>query len=62
MERLVTKGNLQSILLPRSRKLLHLQLPRKKHHSPPALGTLIKAAGFPPGVFQILTSDGSTGS
>ncbi|KAG7410020.1 aldehyde dehydrogenase domain-containing protein [Fusarium sp. MPI-SDFR-AT-0072] len=27
-----------------------------------ALGTLIKAAGFPPGVFQILTGDGSTGS
>ncbi|KAF5552187.1 aldehyde dehydrogenase X mitochondrial precursor [Fusarium mexicanum] len=27
-----------------------------------ALGTLVKAAGFPPGVFQILTGDGSTGS
>ncbi|KAF4444245.1 aldehyde dehydrogenase [Fusarium acutatum] len=27
-----------------------------------ALGSLIKAAGFPPGVFQILTGDGSTGS
>jgi aldehyde dehydrogenase (NAD+) len=27
-----------------------------------ALGPLIKEAGFPPGVFQILTGDGSTGS
>ncbi|CAI9629922.1 unnamed protein product [Alternaria burnsii] len=27
-----------------------------------ALGTLIKEAGFPPGVFQILTGDGSTGA
>ncbi|KAF1940368.1 aldehyde dehydrogenase [Clathrospora elynae] len=27
-----------------------------------ALGTLIKEAGFPPGVFQILSGDGSTGA
>lgn len=27
-----------------------------------ALGTLIKEAGFPPGVFQIVTGDGSTGA
>ncbi|PSN65022.1 aldehyde dehydrogenase [Corynespora cassiicola Philippines] len=27
-----------------------------------ALGSLIKEAGFPPGVFQILTGDGSTGA
>ncbi|KAI1821128.1 aldehyde dehydrogenase [Xylaria intraflava] len=27
-----------------------------------ALGTLIKKAGFPPGVFQILSGDGSTGA
>ena len=27
-----------------------------------ALGTLIKEAGFPPGVFQIITGDGSTGA
>ncbi|KAL6364156.1 hypothetical protein LRP88_02072 [Fusarium phalaenopsidis] len=27
-----------------------------------ALGALIKAAGFPPGVFQVLSGDGSTGS
>lgn len=27
-----------------------------------ALGALIKAAGFPPGVFQILSGDGSTGA
>jgi aldehyde dehydrogenase (NAD+) len=27
-----------------------------------ALGTLIKEAGFPPGVFQVLSGDGSTGA
>jgi aldehyde dehydrogenase (NAD+) len=27
-----------------------------------ALGTLIKEAGFPPGVFQVLTGDGTTGA
>ncbi|KAK1509328.1 aldehyde dehydrogenase [Colletotrichum costaricense] len=30
--------------------------------SPLAFGSLVKAAGFPPGVFQILSGDGETGS
>ncbi|KAF2815735.1 aldehyde dehydrogenase [Mytilinidion resinicola] len=34
----------------------------KTPFSSAALGTLIKEAGFPPGVFQILTGDGSTGA
>lgn len=34
----------------------------KTPFSSAALGTLIKDAGFPPGVFQILTGDGSTGA
>lgn len=33
MERPTPNGNLQ---IPRSRKLLHLQPPRNKHHSPPS--------------------------
>ncbi|KAF2006273.1 aldehyde dehydrogenase [Amniculicola lignicola CBS 123094] len=34
----------------------------KTPFSSTALGSLIKEAGFPPGVFQILTGDGSTGA
>lgn len=39
-----------------------LKLSEKTPFSALALGTLVKAAGFPPGVFQILSGDGSTGA
>ncbi|RSL51080.1 hypothetical protein CEP54_011608 [Fusarium duplospermum] len=39
-----------------------LKLSEKTPFAGLAMGTLIKAAGFPPGVFQILSGDGSTGA
>ncbi|KAF4985480.1 hypothetical protein FDECE_16536 [Fusarium decemcellulare] len=39
-----------------------LKLSEKTPFAGLAMGTLIKAAGFPPGVFQVLTGDGSTGA
>ncbi|KAF5614475.1 aldehyde dehydrogenase [Fusarium tjaetaba] len=63
MERPIPNGNLQNLCLSLSRKLLHLQpLQKKTPFATLTLGTLMKADGFPPGVFQILTGDGSTGS
>ncbi|KAJ4045436.1 hypothetical protein NW756_013479 [Fusarium oxysporum] len=39
-----------------------LKLSEKTPFAGLAMGSLIKAAGFPPGVFQILSGDGSTGA